>query len=72
MLLLPFLKPVTHPEYEGAGICFRFSGKSNRLSRRMLVLEEMLVDSNYEYGQDKCSLSVVKTFCCGGNNLGAF
>ena len=32
----------------------------------------MLVVSNYVYGQDDCSLSVAKNFCCGGNPLGAF
>ena len=32
----------------------------------------MLVASNSVYGQDECSLSVVKHFCCNSNPLGAF
>ena len=32
--------------------------------------EEVLVASNSAYGQDECSLSVEKNFCCCGNPLG--
>ena len=32
--------------------------------------EEMLVASSSAYGQDECSLLLVKNFCCGSNPLG--